>query len=137
MHWDADPSSYYTLLKVDPDAPSRDKPEYRNALHWLVVNIPGCDVAKGELIAEYLGAGPPQNTGLHRYVFLTYEQDGKLLQYDGPKIGKTQVKNRLMFSVGNFTERYGLGKAIAANFYQAQWDQYVDELQKTFDDLEL
>lgn len=31
----------WTLLMVDPDAPSPESPTARNFLHWLVVNIPG------------------------------------------------------------------------------------------------
>ena len=55
---------------ADPDAPSRANPTYREWRHWLVANIPGCDVSKGETIVTYFGAGPPQGTGLHRYIFL-------------------------------------------------------------------
>ena len=35
-----------------------------------MVNIPGNDVAKGEEVATYIGSGPPEGTGLHRYIFL-------------------------------------------------------------------
>jgi phosphatidylethanolamine-binding protein (PEBP) family uncharacterized protein len=31
----------YTLLMVDPDAPSPDNPAMREWLHWIVTNIPG------------------------------------------------------------------------------------------------
>lgn len=55
---------------ADPDAPSRADPEFREWRHWLVVNIPGCDIAKGEEVATYVGCGAPAGTGLHRYVFL-------------------------------------------------------------------
>ena len=57
-------------MHVDPDAPSRKEPKYREWRHWVVVNIPGGDVSKGEVCAEYVGAGPPKGTGLHRYVIL-------------------------------------------------------------------
>ena len=30
---------------------------------WLVGNIPGTDVAKGETLSEYVGSGPPEGTG--------------------------------------------------------------------------
>ena len=55
---------------TDPDAPSRKNPKYREWRHWVVVNVPGGDVSKGEVCAEYVGAGPPQGTGLHRYIVL-------------------------------------------------------------------
>ena len=31
----------FTLLMVDPDAPSPHAPKFRNWLHYLVTNIPG------------------------------------------------------------------------------------------------
>jgi phosphatidylethanolamine-binding protein (PEBP) family uncharacterized protein len=46
--------------------------------HWVVVNIPGSDVSKGDVLSTYIGAGPPKGTGLHRYVFLVYEQSAKI-----------------------------------------------------------
>lgn len=35
-------------LNSDPDAPSRAEPTFREWHHWLVVNIPGTDISKGE-----------------------------------------------------------------------------------------
>ncbi len=61
-----------------------------NRRHWIVANIPGGDVHKGEEISKYAGAGPPKGSGLnlefpnlmivglHRYVFLLFEQKGKI-----------------------------------------------------------
>lgn len=45
---------------TDPDAPSRKEPKFREWHHWLVVNIPGNDVKKGETLSEYVGSGPPK-----------------------------------------------------------------------------
>ena len=59
-----------SLITADPDAPSRADPKWGEWRHWLVVNIPGCEVSKGEALSIYIGSGPPQGTGLHRYVFL-------------------------------------------------------------------
>ena len=59
-----------SFFTVDPDAPSRADPKWGEWRHWLVVNIPGCEVSKGEVLSVYIGSGPPQGTGLHRYVFL-------------------------------------------------------------------
>lgn len=54
-----------SLLVLDPDAPSRKEPTYREWHHWLVGNIPGADVSKGETLSEYVGSGPPEGTGMH------------------------------------------------------------------------
>lgn len=77
VKWDADPNKYYTLIMTDPDAPSRANPTYREFKHWVIVNIPGGKVAQGENLAEFIGSGPPEGTGLHRYVFLVYDQNGR------------------------------------------------------------
>ena len=59
----------------DPDAPSRADPKYQewfiavisrinfSRRHWVVVNIPGSDVSKGNVAAPYMGPGPPPKTG--------------------------------------------------------------------------
>lgn len=69
--WPIEPNTLYTLILTDPDA-SR---EWR---HWTVVNIPGTNVASGDTQAEYVGAGPPPGSGLHRYVFVVYRQPGRI-----------------------------------------------------------
>ncbi|CAK8542803.1 unnamed protein product [Lathyrus sativus] len=35
-----DPMIYYTLVLVDPDAPSPSYPSFREYLHWMVTDIP-------------------------------------------------------------------------------------------------
>ncbi|KAH7434103.1 hypothetical protein KP509_06G000200 [Ceratopteris richardii] len=68
----------YTLLMVDPDAPSPSKPTFRNFLHWLVVNVPGSTAPSQEIWktgheqVPYMGPAPPE--GHHRYVFLLFKQ---------------------------------------------------------------
>lgn len=79
VEWSADQNNLYMLVMIDPDAPSRRNPKARSFKHWHVINIPGSDVAEGDIIAEYVGAGPPRRTGLHRYVFLVYKQTGRII----------------------------------------------------------
>lgn len=75
--------SLFIIETLDPDAPSRQAPASREFVHWLVVNIPGDQVAKGDTLAEYVGSGPPKGSGLHRYVFLVYKQ-GAAQKIDEP-----------------------------------------------------
>jgi len=42
-------------MQVDPDAPSPDAPKFRYWLHWLVTNIPGVDVKRGNVVVDYMG----------------------------------------------------------------------------------
>lgn len=82
--WEAEMGVYYTLLMVDPDAPSRANCELRECRHWLVMNIPECYVQKGDHVIEYIGSGPPKDTGLHRYTFLVYKQPG-IIEHNEPR----------------------------------------------------
>ncbi|KAF2886035.1 hypothetical protein ILUMI_20138 [Ignelater luminosus] len=129
VKWPAEEGSFYVLMMVDPDAPSRQNPKFREWHHWLVVNIPGNDVAKGETLSEYIGSGPPKNTGLHRYVLLVFKQPGKL-RFDEKKLTNRSGNGRGKFSTRNFATKYKLGDPIAGNLFQAQWDSYVPTLYK-------
>ncbi|XP_043653727.1 protein D3 [Drosophila teissieri] len=118
-------SNLLTLLMVDPDAPTRQDPKYREILHWAVVNIPGSNVdpSGGHPVAAYVGSGPPEGTGLHRYIFLLYRQENKI--EETPTIPNTIRAGRLNFKARDFAAKHGLGEPIAANYYQAQYDDYV------------
>merc|ERR1711973_958518 len=73
VEWPTEEGALYTLCMTDPDAPSRAEPTFREWHHWLVVNIPGNNISQGDVLSEYVGSGPPQGTGLHRYIFLAYK----------------------------------------------------------------
>lgn len=88
LTWPSEDGTLYTLCMTDPDAPSRQKPKFREWHHWLVVNIPGCAVSEGETLSQYVGSGPPKDTGLHRYVYLVFRQKGKLT-CDEPRLTNT------------------------------------------------
>ncbi|XP_063896756.1 protein D3-like [Helicoverpa armigera] len=127
--WDsADPQKLYTVAFVDPDAPSRISPTSRAFLHWLVGNVPGNDVMAGDVIAEYIGSGPGEGSGLHRYVFLVYEQPSELVFME-TRVNNTSTENRASFSISAFAEKYDL-TLIAGNFYQAEYDDYVPILHE-------
>jgi phosphatidylethanolamine-binding protein (PEBP) family uncharacterized protein len=119
----------YTVIFVDPDAPSRDKPTLREVAHWVVVNIPGIKISKGKTLIDFIGSGPPEGTGLHRYVFLVFKQPGTLETHE-EFVSKTSLKGRTNFKVRDFANKYSLGIPIAGNFYQAQYDEYCLELKK-------
>lgn len=74
----ADEKKKYTLLMVDPDAPSRTIPTRSYWRHWVVVDIEGkvlrAGDVKGTVLSEYTRPTPPQHTGFHRYQFLLYQQ---------------------------------------------------------------
>lgn len=65
------------VLFQDPYGRSTEiaNPRQHQYLHWMVVNMQGFDIHKGETRVEYIGAAPPNNGELHPYVFLVFEQN--------------------------------------------------------------
>ncbi|XP_030081258.1 protein D2 [Drosophila hydei] len=121
IRWMADPHKFYTLALIDPDAPSRAKPTYREWLHWLVGNIPGCDVVRGQQIVEYIGSRPPAETGKHRYVFVVFKQLCEV-DFDESYIPRATYDGRPCFSLRRFAKKYALGNPVALNFFFAKWE---------------
>lgn len=81
----------YIITLTDPDAPSRNNPEWSEMCHWISANLtiaqdtfsilplPEFGLSEHpelteELsdIMEYKPPGPPPKTGKHRYVFLVF-----------------------------------------------------------------
>ncbi|KAF3820715.1 hypothetical protein GH733_005260 [Mirounga leonina] len=142
--WDGlDPGKLYTLVLTDPDAPSRKDPKYRQVEarlgtlghpertwewhHFLVVNMKGNNISSGTVLSDYVGSGPPKGTGLHRYVWLVYEQNGPL-KCDEPILSNRSGDHRGKFKVASFRKKYELGPPVAGTCYQAEWDDYVPKL---------
>ncbi|KAK3933412.1 Phosphatidylethanolamine-binding protein-like protein [Frankliniella fusca] len=130
VSWPADDNALYTLVMTDPDAPSRTNPKEREFLHFLVGNVPGNDISKGDTLAAYVGSGPPKNSGLHRYVWLAYKQPGRI-NFDFTPIDASTFAGRPKFSIRKFACKNKLGSPVAGNFFQAQYDDYVPILLAT------
>lgn len=104
----------YTLVMVDPDAPSPSEPKLREWLHWIVVDIPeGSDNMKGRELVEYMGPRPP--TGIHRYVLALFKQEGRVM--GGSWLPEGCRSN---FSTRQFAAQYGLGLPVAAIYFNSQ-----------------
>uniref|UniRef100_A0A1B0AAF5 Phosphatidylethanolamine-binding protein n=1 Tax=Glossina pallidipes TaxID=7398 RepID=A0A1B0AAF5_GLOPL len=129
VSWDASDNTFYTIILTDPDAPSRKNPTNREYQHWVVANIPGNNIEKGEVITAYVGSGPPEGTGLHRYVFLLYKQPMKM-KFDEERIAKNSGRGRARFSAAKFAKKHKMTELVAGNFFQAQWDDYVPTVHK-------
>lgn len=129
VEWEGcDPSKLYTLALTDPDAPSRKDPKFREWHHFLVVNMKGNDISSGKVMSDYVGSGPPKGTGLHRYVWLVYEQTNGALSCSEAVLTNRSGDNRGKFKIQSFRQKYGLGAPVAGTCYQAEWDDYVPKL---------
>lgn len=90
--WEADPEKLYTLMVYDIHAPQGIY------LHFLVTNIPGNDITKGNVLASLQQADPA--TGVHNYYFDIYEQS--------KFIRPVQHSIRTNFNVNTFAVRNSL-----------------------------
>ena len=68
--------------------------------------------------------------GVHRYAFFVFKQVGKIEVTDIPRIPKTTAEGRRQFNVKAFAQKHQLGVAVAGNFYNAEFDDYVPILHK-------
>ncbi|KAJ4781020.1 PEBP (phosphatidylethanolamine-binding protein) family protein [Rhynchospora pubera] len=106
--------TFYTLVMVDPDAPSPSNPNLREYLHWLVTDIPGSTGASfGQELHCY--ESPRPNMGIHRFVFLLFRQLGRQTVY--------KPEWRQNFNSREFAELYNLGSPVAAVYFNCQREQ--------------
>ena len=130
-----EPNTFYSLLMTDPDAVSREKPLFREFLHWGVVNI--SDVKDGNILAgekasvvgTYVPAGAPHNSGLHRYIYLLYKQIG-LLSAEQIETFKAPFEARGGQKAHELATNLGM-TLMAANAYKAEWDASVDAIHES------
>ncbi|XP_037821554.1 protein D3-like [Lucilia sericata] len=130
VSWKAEQGSLYTLLMVDPDAPSHKNPIRREVLHWFVINIPENRVNEGQVVADYMSSGPQEGTDLHRYVFLIFKQTERITC--DKFISRTTREGRIKVKTRDFITQYKLGNPVAGNYYMCQYDDYVPILQATY-----
>ena len=71
------PKQYYSIIMVDPDAPTASNPIYADFIHWIRVNmnIVGGKLVGGEDLLEYMGPSPPKGSGSHHYITLLIQHD--------------------------------------------------------------
>lgn len=67
------------------------------------------------------------SAGLHRYVWLVYEQPGTLSCSEAVLTNRSG-DGRGKFQIKNFRKKYNLGAPVAGSCYQAEWDDYVPKL---------
>ncbi|KAF2435691.1 carboxypeptidase Y inhibitor [Tothia fuscella] len=123
----------WVITLTDPDAPSRDNPEWSEMCHWIATGISNTDSistiplgsensAKFEEVMEYKPPGPPPKTGKHRYVFLAFVPANGTAE----KLHLSKPKDRQHWGTGK--ERHGVRDwavengliPVGANFIYSQ-----------------
>ncbi|SAM03475.1 hypothetical protein [Absidia glauca] len=120
IRFQGDPDSTYTLMLIDPDAPTIADPKWGPWRHWIVVNIPGerqsSNSAQSTQLTSYVGPAPPPKTGDHRYIFLLYKQPSFNKNY--PPLSET-FDDRRNFNFTDYAIKTGL-KLHAVNFFYSK-----------------
>ncbi|KAK4694398.1 hypothetical protein P7C70_g8740, partial [Phenoliferia sp. Uapishka_3] len=119
------PDQTYTVLCVDPDAPSKVDQKWGPVRHWVQG---GVRVGGGKVVVErgavmgYKGPGPPPKTGLHRYIFAIYRDTlpGGVKPLEEQKTFKdNELQSRLNWPFAEFVKENGL-ELLGMNFFEAQ-----------------
>ncbi|XP_051769744.1 39S ribosomal protein L38, mitochondrial isoform X1 [Ctenopharyngodon idella] len=131
IRFEAEENSLWTLLLTSPDEHLLDgEQEY---LHWLVGNIPGNSVTSGEEICHYISPFPARGTGLHRYAYILFKQDGPVdFSADIRPAPCYCLKHRTFRTIDFYRRHQDVITPSGLAFFQCQWDQSVT---RTFHEL--
>ncbi|KAI0329364.1 PEBP-like protein [Cubamyces sp. BRFM 1775] len=128
--WDDAGEASYTLAMLDPDAPSRADPIYRTFRHWVITGLksPPLTANSAEALnalkthpstTPYRPPGPRPNSGLHRYIFLLFQEPASAEPFAVPQGAHeygAALEERRSWSPVAFAEKYGL-KLVGANYF--------------------
>nr|XP_002126707.1 protein D1 [Ciona intestinalis] len=111
-----DPDALYTIIMVDPDAPSAAQHTYRSWLHYLGSNLKpnsqdgelNLNAPENNIITKYNGPSPPIGSGPHHYQVYVFKQEEA---YD-----QAPIRNRAKFNVENFKRSHSLELVGKAGF---------------------
>ncbi|KAF2105985.1 phosphatidylethanolamine-binding protein [Lophiotrema nucula] len=130
-------SQLYTLLLVDPDAPTPDDPKFAYWRHWVVSSIQPTQttteyenvVKSGKTLTEYLGPGPKDECKPHRYLFLLYREP-QGFEVQKKDVGGEEFVQRRSFGVNEWVEKHSL-ELVGVNWMLGAgdgWKEQHDEL---------
>ncbi|XP_002733854.2 large ribosomal subunit protein mL38-like [Saccoglossus kowalevskii] len=123
------PKDLWTLILVNPDGHLLDNnAEY---LHWMVGNIPGNDISKGEVVCDYIKPFPAQGTGYHRFIFILFKQDGCIDFSQDKRNSPCHSLKERTFRTLDFYRRYeDVITPGGLNFFQCRWDKSVTDMYR-------
>ncbi|EAW17123.1 YbhB/YbcL family Raf kinase inhibitor-like protein [Aspergillus fischeri NRRL 181] len=105
-------STSYTLLLVDPDAPTPDDPKFAFWRHWVVSGLKAEEGDSGTAVTEYLGPGPKDE-----------EPEGFALTKED--VGGEEFTARRSFKVAEWVERHGL-ELVGVNWMLGAGDGWTE-----------
>lgn len=128
---DNNSSKKYTLIMTDPDAPDRAGHLFREFIHYVVSDISAESLAAGEglegtTVMDYVGVGAPHASGLHRYVFLLFEQPEGSSPASLAQVFEGRGGQKAFLGA----KEAGLGNMVAATWYESEWHESIDAIHE-------
>jgi len=102
-----------------------------NKLHWMVINIPGPKVDKGQTIATYAGPNPASGTGVHKYAMFVMEQKEPIsedLVQNYKSESSCDETNRENFPLQEFRQTLNLSEPVAVNYFTQKYSEFVNNI---------
>ncbi|XP_038067956.1 39S ribosomal protein L38, mitochondrial-like [Patiria miniata] len=126
VFFDSPEDNLWTLLLANPDGHLLDN--NKEYIHWLVGNIPGNQLGQGDEIFDYLPPFPAQGTGYHRFVFVLFQQDGRV-DYSNAAVSLPcrKLQERTFETLEFYRQYQDMITPAGLAFFQCRWDSSVRE----------
>ncbi|KAH4922036.1 hypothetical protein HBI79_182870 [Parastagonospora nodorum] len=122
-------SESYTLMLIDPDAPTPADPKFAYWRHWVVCHIPSTSSTNisesGVTLTKYLPPGPKDESGPHRYLFLLFREPAGV-EVGKEDVGGEEFVERRSFGAAEWVERHGL-ELVGVQWMRGVGDGWVGE----------
>ncbi|ROV87734.1 hypothetical protein VMCG_10576 [Cytospora schulzeri] len=110
-----DSNTAYTLMLIDPDAPTPDDPKYAFWRHWVITGLEPL-TGEGKVVAatkqpatSYHPPGPTKESMPHRYIFLLFREPvGHGLDLRTDDLGGEEFVQRRSFKPAEFAQKHDL-----------------------------
>lgn len=112
------PDDLWTLVMTTPDGTANQV----ERIHWIVGNIEGGDVAKGEELCHYIQPLPFQGLGYLRYIFVLYKQESRV---DYSELAKKLESTRFFSTRDFYAKRQDVLTPAGLAFFTSDWDETV------------
>lgn len=121
VSWASSDDSLWCLVMTGLDTHFHE--EGSEYIHWMVGNIRGGDISKGDEVVSYLPPFPPFGTGYHRHAFVMYRQEHVIdLEAFRLKAGPTQLQERTFSSFDFYSKLQDEVTPAGLAFFQSDYD---------------
>ncbi|GIY78683.1 OV-16 antigen [Caerostris darwini] len=106
LNYTCDDDKLYTIIMIDVDELTPQKPILSPYRLWLVANIPGCNVSEGDTHTKYFVPIRSSQPDPHRYIMMIYEQPRRIT-FQKESSNKSELQefiNRQKFDLNGFVQ---------------------------------